>query len=434
MRKVIVFSIIICILVGAGIGGVLYLKDRRAPELTLSPDSGFLGTTSVFSLQALDPVTGVRTLSIFAEQNGKQTKLLSRDVFENPLDITVEFDLSQTKFRNGPVTITATATDRSIYNLGKGNTATKSWKFEMDTKKPRIAVLSGQHNINRGGAGCVAYTVNEEVSESGVRIGDEFFRGYKQDNGTYLCFFAFPQDMQVKDFAPVLIATDKAGNTRKDSFYYHVNDRQFRHDVINLPDRFLNAKMPQFEDTFPDAANQLERYLMVNRELRVKNRAAMHELGSKSVTKPLWEGRFERLPNAANRARFGDRRVYRYKGKDVDHQTHLGIDLASVRRAPIPAANTGKVVHTGFFGIYGESVVIDHGCGLMTLYSHMSQIDVQIGDMVKKNQIIGRTGATGLAGGDHLHFGVFVGGVPVNPIEWWDARWIGNNIASRMTN
>lgn len=432
MKKLVTVSILVFLLAAVAVGGILYLKDRRAPELTLTPGEGYLGAESSFSLTAVDPTTGIKNLSVIATQKGRSVALLKQDTFANPLEATVEFDLSQTKFRNGPVSITVSATDRSIYNMGQGNTANKTWEFKLDTKKPRVVVLSGQHNLNRGGSGCVAYTVNEDVSKSGVQIGDEFFRGYKQANGNYLCLFAFPQDMTVEQFSPVLIATDKAGNTRKDSFYYHVNDRKFRHDVINLPDRFLNAKMPQFEDEFPDAPTQLERYLMVNRELRVKNRAAMHKLGSESTATPMWEGRFSRLPNAANRAGFGDRRTYKYAGKDVDHQTHLGIDLASVRHAPIPAANNGKVVHTGFFGIYGESVVIDHGLGLMSLYSHMSSIDVSVGDMVKKNQIIGRTGATGLAGGDHLHFGVFVGGVPVNPIEWWDGRWIDNNITSRM--
>ncbi|NJB66915.1 hypothetical protein GGQ74_000555 [Desulfobaculum xiamenense] len=432
MKKIVSLSIVLFLVAALGISALFYFKDMQEPELALTPNGGFLGAETVFTLEANDLGTGIRTLTVTARQGDKTVTLLSTDTFEDPTHAVLNFTHSQAKFRNGQVVVTVDATDRSIYGFGAGNTASKSWTFELDTKKPMISVLSTQHNVSRGGVGCVAYTVNEDVSESGIRVGEEFFRGYKQANGQFLCFFTFPHYMEEKDFAPMLFATDLAGNTRKGSFYYHLINKPFRHDTINLSDGFLNAKMPQFEDDYPDAANQLERYLLVNRELRVKNRAAMHELGAKSESRPLWQGRFERLPNAANRAQFGDHRTYLYNGQEVDQQTHLGIDLASVQNAPIPAANSGKVVFTGFFGIYGETVVIDHGCGLMTLYAHMNEISVNVGDMVEKSQIIGNTGATGLAGGDHLHYGVFLSGVPVNPIEWWDATWIKNNITSRM--
>jgi murein DD-endopeptidase MepM/ murein hydrolase activator NlpD len=108
------------------------------------------------------------------------------------------------------------------------------------------------------------------------------------------------------------------------------------------------------------------------------------------------------------------------------------VDLASVRNAQVDAAATGRIVHAGFFGIYGQSVIIDHGIGLMTLYSHLSQIDVEPGQKVDSGDIVGRTGATGLAGGDHLHFGVLVAGLPVNPLEWWDPNWLENNFFGKL--
>ncbi len=83
-------------------------------------------------------------------------------------------------------------------------------------------------------------------------------------------------------------------------------------------------------------------------------------------------------------------------------------------------------------GIYGQCIIIDHGLGLQTLYAHLSSMAVEVGDVVERGQIIGRTGATGLAGGDHLHYGIIVGGVPVNPIEWWDKNWVRNNITSKL--
>jgi murein DD-endopeptidase MepM/ murein hydrolase activator NlpD len=77
-------------------------------------------------------------------------------------------------------------------------------------------------------------------------------------------------------------------------------------------------------------------------------------------------------------------------------------------------------------------VVIDHGVGLFSMYSHLSQIDVTQGQSVAKGDIIGRTGTTGLAGGDHLHFGMMVNQTYVNPIEWWDPAWIKNNVTDKI--
>jgi murein DD-endopeptidase MepM/ murein hydrolase activator NlpD len=147
---------------------------------------------------------------------------------------------------------------------------------------------------------------------------------------------------------------------------------------------------------------------------------------------PLWEGQFIRLENAAPKGSFAQFRNYYYHGKVVDQQTHLGVDLSSLPHSSVPAANRGKVVYADDLGIYGQCIIIDHGLGLQTLYGHLSRIGVKVGDDVQKGQIIASTGDTGLAGGDHLHFGVLVSGEQVNPIEWWDPSWINNNVTSKL--
>jgi murein DD-endopeptidase MepM/ murein hydrolase activator NlpD len=139
-----------------------------------------------------------------------------------------------------------------------------------------------------------------------------------------------------------------------------------------------------------------------------------------------------RLPGAANRAGFADRRRYVYKGKQVDRQVHLGIDLASLANASVPAANGGKVVLADTLGIYGQTVILDHGFGLFSMYAHLSHIGVSQGQSVSRGDTIGKTGTSGLAGGDHLHFSMLVHGTFVNPLEWWDARWIDHNITSKI--
>jgi murein DD-endopeptidase MepM/ murein hydrolase activator NlpD len=264
-------------------------------------------------------------------------------------------------------------------------------------------------------------------------VGDFFFPGYLQESGNYACFFALPYHMSPKQFAPELIAEDRAGNQRRTDFYHHANPRSFPLGKINLDERFLKTLQPRFEAFFPEAATPLELFLKVNGELRKENVRALRDFGKQTASGPLWEGVFLRQPNAAHLGGFAAARSYFYEGKKVDDQTHMGVDLASVAQAPIPAANAGKVVHADDLGIYGKCIIIDHGMGLQSLYGHLSRIDVEKGETVAKGQTIGNSGATGLAGGDHLHFEIILSGLSVNPVEWWDPAWLKNNVGDKLS-
>lgn len=430
MQKMLTFVFVALLAAAAAGAALLFLSDGQPPALTLTPASGPVGKATEFTLEATDP-SGVRAVIVSLRTASGSTVLASQD-FDKLPSASLAFTLGEAKAPEGPIEIVVSAVDGSIRNLGKGNAGETVFAMTMDTRAPHVSVLSGQHNLTRGGVGCISYTLNEDVRRSGVRVGPHFFPGYRLPGGNYACLFVFPYNMTPAEFSPRLEAEDLAGNRREQTFPFHVNDRAFRADVLEIPDSFLDAKMPQYEADYPEASTPLEIYLKVNTEMRARDDAAILELGQTSASEPLWRGDFLRLPNSAPRAGFADARTYRYKGETVDNQTHLGVDLASLQAAPVPAANAGVVVRTGFNGIYGENIMIDHGLGLMTIYSHLSQIDVEPGATVARGQIIGRTGATGLAGGDHLHYGVYVSGVAVNPIEWWDPSWIKNNVADRV--
>ena len=175
--------------------------------------------------------------------------------------------------------------------------------------------------------------------------------------------------------------------------------------------------------------SSVDTFLKVNRDVRKQNSAEIIRVTGKTENRKLWEGRFLRLPKSAPRAQFAERRTYKYKGRNIDKQVHLGIDLASIKQSPVSAANSGKVAFVGSLGIYGNAVIIDHGLGLFSLYAHLSSISRDEGQEVKRGDIIGRTGSSGLAGGDHLHFSMLVHNTFVNPVEWWDETWIKNNIS-----
>jgi hypothetical protein len=425
------FLLLIAIVV-IGTGGFFYLKDTQGPVLHVQPDSGPISAKRPLALTASDS-GGLKDLLVTARQGEKSVELYRQTFADGVKTSSQELLLDGKEFKDGPVVLHVQATDRSVYHFGRGNTTEQTFTVAYDARPPVISPVSTVHNLNRGGAGVIIYTVSEEVQKSGVQVGERFFPGHRQASGAYIAFFAFPWDLTVAQFSPRLLAVDLAGNERQTGFMHHVNHREHPKDRIEITDSFLSGKMPEFEPFFPGIDSPLELFLKVNRELRVENRRKLVEIGQQTAATKQWDGIFERLPNAAPRGRFADHRTYHYDGKLIDEQVHLGIDLASLAQSPVPAANHGKVVHAEDLGIYGLTVIIDHGLGLQTLYGHLSAIQVQVGDEIKKGQILGRTGATGMAGGDHLHFDVLLAGLPINPLEWWDESWINNNVTGKLS-
>ncbi len=423
---------LLLIVVGVVAAGVFYFRDTKAPELTLTPGGGPIGKNSKLLLSLSDEGMGIKTVQVVVIQGNNRLPLLQRDFPPQTHVVDLDLDLSVLKLKEGGLQVEINTTDQSVYHLGKGNSSHQLLGFTYDTRAPIISVRSKAHNFTKGGSGLVTFSLNEDAEKVGVQFGDYFFPAYLQDAGFYACLVAYPYNVKESAFVPRIVARDMAGNERQMGIYYHTKNKKFRHRKINISDRFLAQKIPEFEALAPDETDPVKIFLYVNRDVRQQNRDKIAEFSRQTSPTPLWEGPFQRQPNAASLARFADYRTYYYKGKEIDKQVHLGQDLASVAQDGIVAENSGEVVWAEYLGIYGLCVLIDHGLGLQSLYAHMSQLEVQPGDVVTRGQEIGRSGATGMAGGDHLHLGIFVSGVPVQPIEWWDAHWLRDNIDSKL--
>ena len=232
---------------------------------------------------------------------------------------------------------------------------------------------------------------------------------------------------------PYRTATDKAGNTREMRLVYQLKNVRYRKSTIAVSDSFIQNKVaPLLNDVSARQGGAKEIFIRVNRELRKENEDKIAAITKKSAPSVLWKGAFSQLSNSKVEANFADARTYTYQKEAIDKAYHLGYDLSVTRHYPVEAANSGTVAFTGDLGIYGNTVILDHGLGLFTLYGHLSSIDVKAGDAVKQRQAIGKTGETGLASGDHLHFGVYLYGVAVLPVEWWDRKWIDDNIQPKL--
>ncbi|MBC7355357.1 MAG: M23 family metallopeptidase [Desulfomicrobiaceae bacterium] len=429
-----ILEFLAALILAAGVGALYALKaEWHKPLLRLSPQQATVSTATVFRLEAQDADSGIRQVVVSADlPSGAPVEILKKTYDAPQGAIVEEFSLAALPVKSGKLTLKVAVTDASWHRLGMGNTARLELPLTLDSTPPIVSVTSRQHNVVHGGSGLVVYTANEPLARTGVEVGEYFFPGYLERPGRYLCFFALPFAVDPSSVRPVVLATDEAGNEMRVPINVYVIAKKFRKDSINVSDAFLQSKMPQFAALYPPGTGLVDIFIKVNSELRRQNISQLKEIAVNTVPQMLWSGTFMRLPKSATMAQFGDTRTYLYGGKAIDTQTHMGIDLASIINAPVPAGNTGRVVFAGFLGIYGNMVVLDHGFGVHSLYSHLSEIHVQVGDVVQRGQIIGKTGATGMAGGDHLHFGMLVGGVEVQPIEWWDGHWIHDNITEKL--
>jgi len=134
-----------------------------------------------------------------------------------------------------------------------------------------------------------------------------------------------------------------------------------------------------------------------------------------SVATPRWlgEGRFIFPVEGKVNPNFGERRIFNNKPRSP----HSGLDVSSPQGTPVIASNSGEVVLARNLYFSGNTVIINHGYGLFTLYCHFSKIDVKRGNFVNKGDIIGRVGATGRVTGPHLHWGVRLLGTRIDPLS-----------------
>ena len=313
----------------------------------------------------------------------------------------------------------------------RGSTDSAEADVQVISQPPRVSADGAQHYINQGGSELVVFSASGYVTDSGVRVSKYEFRSFPHpgQQGQRFSLFAYPWDLPA-DVAPAVFARNPAGTEATTRFWFKVFPKKFRSRDLPIDDAFLDKVVNQIDPG--GSGDLLTRFLKINGEMRRQNNKTLADLRLKTADHFLWSGAFLPLVNAAIESAFADKRSYIYKGKKVDEQVHLGFDLAVTLHVSVPAANDGRVVWADNLGIYGNCVVVDHGYGLQSIYGHLSELAVKPGDMVKKGQSLGKSGATGLAGGDHLHFSMQVDGVQVNPIEWWDEHWLKDRILSKV--
>ena len=436
------------------LGAAYVIAGRGAPpRIAIDKPDRVIGQAGTLDVTADTPNGRFTALTITLEQNGRSYPLYALNGATSNAVVT-QVDPTHTKItrpigkqsvpelQSGAARIVVTATRPSFWNL-RQLTSSASKDFQVRLEPPRIAVLSTKHYVNHGGSEFVVYKATPPDVASGVRVGDVEYPGFPiaaADPSVKGAFFALLYDQPLN--TPIAaFARDEAGNQAKATFVDNVFEKPFKKSRIEIDDKFMNKTVPDIVEHSPelkmapppqDSPEMLPAFLRVNGELRKINADQIAAMAAKTSASRLWEGPFVQLGNSQVEASFADRRTYVYKGKEIDQQTHLGFDLAVTEHVPVAAANAGTVLNASWLGIYGNCVILDHGMGVQSLYAHLMSFDVKVGDMVTRGQIVGRSDSTGLAGGDHLHFTMLVGGRMVNPVEWWDAHWIADRVDRKL--
>ena len=424
--------VVVLLLLLAVVGSVSYLGWRQtvAGVRATMEAPAFIGHNAAFTVTLEATRGNVRRGEVRLVQGGRPVTLAQVDGGSGPrVELPVKAATASLGLKEGAATLEVWGRDDFWRPLRPHDRPILSQGVTIDLTPPRLEVLASTRYVSPGGAVLVAFRA-PDAARVDVAVGSRTFPSFAygpSDRLARVALIALPYDEGAG--APLTVAArDAAGNVATRSVPTELKPRAFPRDTIRLSEAFLQAKVPELLPQRPPTQPLIDGFLAINRDQRRQAEAEKTRIGAKTADKPLWSGPFVQPRNTKVFSNFAETRTYVYEGRTVDTQVHVGFDLASTKQSPVPAANSGQVVFAGPLTIYGNTVIVDHGLGLQTLYAHLSTIDVKPGDAVEKGHVLGRSGTTGLAVGDHLHFEVLVSGVSVTPVEWWDGKWIRDRV------
>jgi hypothetical protein len=435
--KILIVLILLGIIVGAGYVYTAPQFEREIPTVHSEQDL-FWNRKEPVKVQLADN-EGLKSFELILS-DGKNSLIVGQGIFEEQTkEQTLLVNYPTTKILDPKATnlkLKVSVVDSSLWNFGQGNKSEKIIDINVDYKRPNVNVLANSYSITQGGSALVIFQAQDENLDTlYVEAGKEKFKAqpYKKE-GYYAALIAWP--FTDEDFKAKVIAIDTAKNERSADIPFYIKNHTYKVSWIQAKDKFIDGKITDLASSDPEFANiedRLEKLKAINETMRLKNEALIHSL-SKDISSDILDSwkvqKFYPLRNGQKVASYGDKRHYYYDHKDneVSQSYHVGYDLASTKMATIKTSNPGKVVYANENGIYGNMPMIDHGLGLYSLYGHCSQLLVNEGDEVNAGDAIAKTGVSGLALGDHLHFGILVQGIEVRPVEWFDQNWIRKNI------
>ncbi len=259
----------------------------------------------------------------------------------------------------------------------------------------RSVELSPQPLV-RGDSAIVAVETDGPVADCYLRYLDHLEPCYAQDTTLLFGFLSVSPMLDPATYTVTLELTLSDGGTMALSFPLVVAPGHFSFERIDVPagrQNLLDAQKIQEEWQRLDA------------------------LAAMRTEERYWELPFDLPVHAAVSSYFGSRRSY----GGAFNSYHSGTDFRAASGTPVRAPADGVVVLAEPLFVRGNSIVLDHGWGVLTGYWHLSEIEVEVGQFVHRGEVIGKVGNTGLSTGAHLHWQMWVSGIPVNALQWTEA-------------
>jgi len=433
--KNILSLIIVLLIVAAGV--FIFLSpqfEKNSPKITFE-NNKYWNLKDKLNVSLFDQ-SGIKSYKVYYKNKGSETVLLGKSISVKQTSVMFNIHGFDIEPNTEKIKLAIEVTDNSNWNFFQGNKSYQEFELNIDRKKPVANVISNSHNIKRGGSAVVVVEVSDKnLSKKYISFNNKYrfdLIPFQKEN-FYAAIIAWP--IEIEEFERVnLVAIDKANNKRATKVPLYIKDLKIKNDNINISKKFINkVSIPVLKKSdYTIPSSNAEIFVKQNKKLRQENIDTIKNVSLKNMTRDVIKkykiNAFKRLEGSKTFAGFAERREYYYEKEKIDEAWHLGMDWASIKRAPIKVSNAGKVIYNDFLGIYGNTLIIDHELGLQSLYAHTSKFHVKVEDEVKRNQKIANTGSTGAVFGDHLHFGILVQGIEVNPIEWMDRTWIKTRI------
>jgi murein DD-endopeptidase MepM/ murein hydrolase activator NlpD len=435
------FIMIFLLLLVVGGTSFVYLSpqfEQNKPEINLKTN-GFWNLSDKLQITITDQ-SNLKYYRVIFKDNSKEL-ILDEQILSNA-NTALNLELSPPKldmfYKGEDVEIIVEAIDSSKWNFLNGNTNKKSFKLKIDKTKPIANVVANSRYIKHAGSAiAVVKVADKNLKEAYIdfcgKTKYQLIPYYKENY--YVALIPWDINIPYENFTQVtLVAKDKAGNKTTAKIPFYIQKFKIKHDNIKISEKFINQVssnvLQQAGEEIPN--NLKDIFIKQNNYLREKNIQTIKDIALKHLETDLVSNfdirAFKRLRGSKTAAGYGERRSYFLDGNKIDEAWHLGIDWASIRQASIIASNRGDIIFNNYLGIYGNTLILNHGIGLASLYAHTTNQFVTNGETIKRNTKIATTGISGAVLGDHLHFGILVQGVEVNPIEWMDKKWIKTRI------
>jgi len=426
--------------------------EKSPPVISfVQPPTGVGEKGAQIRVRVTDAHSGIDEVIVRGEQLGEIRELKRvRVPAEHRLAFEFTFELpgAGEDLQEGDLLLLISAFDRSFW----ANGSRKNLALLVDYTRPSIQVVTRQHNAVLGGSELVFYTVSGKGEVfSGVKAGEWLFPGFPardlapvfdQFPTLHFAFFPVPLEFERDVDIITLFARDAVGNLSGTSINYRVLKRNYperkvqleselsREQITAIARDYLKRNPKKDIASMPDSL--AEQFRLVNHDSRRYLEEQLSLLFQRPKRTKYWSGSFARQVGSSPKGRFGEFRKFFIGDELVAKDRNPGADLASIGRAVVRAGNGGIIIFAADLGLYGKTVIVDHGFGLTTLYAHMGKVLVEEGQEVLKGEALGEMGSTGLARGNFLHYETRVHGIPVRPEEWWDRDWVEDHIEQKI--